>query len=197
MRAAADACHARPLHADVWCSQSEGGIGLQLADCVAEHAYAFLFCQLRVLQTLKAAQPALAAALLASAASYSFSCRIAAAHVALPPKALLATPAVPALFNLDTHEARALAETRKKAMVSWRRERLHAALAADPARLLAHTLCASKGAVGCLFLSARSRTFCLTERCWNAVVFNLFAVCCARPLLCGAHRHPRRRARRT
>ena len=130
-------------------------MGLQLVDCVAEHAYAFLCCQLRVLQTLKAAQHALVSALLSSAAPHSFSCRVAAARDALHLKVLPWTPAVPALFNLVIHEARTHAESRKKVMVSWRRERLRAMLVADPARLLAHTLRASKGAVGCMFLSAR------------------------------------------
>ena len=69
-----------------------------------------------------------------------------------------------------------LPESRKKAMVSWRRERLRALLAADSARLLAYTLRASKGAVGCMFLSARSYAFRLTEKRWNAVVMNLFAL---------------------
>ena len=195
VRAAADACHPRPLPADVWCSQSEGGMGLQLIDCVAEHAYAFLCCQLRVLRTLRAAQPALAAALLASAAPHSFSGRVAAARAALPPKALSSTPAVPALFNLDNQVARAHAESRKRAMVAWRRELLRATLAADPARLLAYTLRASKGAVGCLFLSGRSCAFRLTERRWNAVVCNLFALpapgleglaCADNPAACAA-----------
>ena len=195
MRAAANACHARPLPADVWCSQSEGGMGLQLVDCVAEHAYAFLCCQLRVLRTLKAAQPALAAELLASTALHSFSGRVAAARAALPTKVLSSTPAVPALFNLDTQEARAHAESRKRAMVVWRRELMRATLAADPARLLAYTLRTSKGAVGCLFLSARSYAFRLTERRWNAVVMNLFALpapglegqaCADNPAACAA-----------
>ena len=166
---AAEACYTRRLPARAWGSIAEGGVGVRLLDSAQEHAYVFLSCQLRVLRTLRHTQPALAAELLASSASHSFSSRVAAARAALlGPAAGNATPPVPALFSLDDSKARALSAARKKGMVQWRRAVLESALPA--AELLALKLSSSEGSVGGLFLGSLSSAHHLRNSTMVALV---------------------------
>ena len=158
LRAAADACHSRPLPARAFASISEGGIGLRLIDSPAEHAFVFLSCHLRVLTTLRKHQPALATALLSATGPQSFPGRVAAARAALPLslQSPSCTPACPALFNLDDHKAQAATAARRKALQAWRREATMSALSG--AAKLAFLLATSAGALGGLFLGLYSST---------------------------------------
>ena len=167
IRAAAAACHGRELPTRAWCSIKEGGIGVRLLACKEEHAFSFLSCQLRVLQTLRTYLPAAADALLAAGARHTFGPRCTAARAALPPDCCRSTP-LPALFSLDNKQACALADGRRKAMEAWRRVRTETGM--SHAERLIWKLSSSKGAVGGEFMVASFSTCHLARDAWCSAV---------------------------
>jgi hypothetical protein len=167
IRAAATACHERELPERAWCSIKEGGIGVRLIDRAEEHAFSFLSCQLRVLRTLRKFLPAAADALLAAGSRHTFRSRCTAACAALPADARRSTP-LPALFSLDDKQACALASERRKALGSWRRERLEA-LMTNAERMVWQLSC-TRGAVGGQFMVASLATCYLACAAWCSAV---------------------------
>ena len=167
---AAHRCHFRPLPPRCFRSISGGGVGIQLVDSAAEHAYVFLSCQLRALASIRSYMPDLATALLSVNGPQSFTGRVAAARLALPPLVLGSTPEPSALFTLDEKSSATLKCTLKRLMQKWRKDAFVATLSG--AEKMHFLLSTSQGAIGGLFLRAYSfdKKQLFTGADWNTAI---------------------------